>query len=225
MKHLIVGGTKGIGRAIVEQLPETDTVITISRGEFENKPIHVTHYSLDVTKDPLPELEEVNTIIYCPGSINLKPINSLKEEDFLNDFHINVLGAVRVIKAYHRTLKRNHGKIVFFSTVASKIGMPFHASVAASKSGLEGLTKSLAAEFAPHITVNCIAPTVTNTDLAAHLLRNEKSKESTAERHPLKRYLEAPEVASLACYLVSEQAKSMTGQIIGLDAGLGSLKA
>lgn len=225
MKHLIIGGTKGIGRSIVEQLPESDTIITVSRGTFENKPAHVTHYSLDITKDPLPELDDLNSIIYCPGSINLKPINSLKEEDFLTDFHVNVLGAVRTIKAYQRTLKRNQGKIVLFSTVASKIGMPFHSSVAASKSAVEGLTKSLAAEFAPYITVNCIAPTVTETDLAAHLLRNEKAQASTAERHPLKRYLKAPEVASLACYLISEQAKNMTGQIIGLDAGIGSIKA
>ncbi len=225
MKHLIVGGTKGIGRAIVDRLPETDEIFTISRGAFEQKPSHVTHFSLDITKDELPDIEGLESIVYCPGSINLKPIGSLKEEDFLEDFNINVMGAVRSIKKYHRDLKRNNGKIVLFSTVAAKIGMPFHASVAASKSAIEGLTKSLAAELAPSVTVNCISPTVTNTPLASQLLRNDKTKEATAERHPLKRYLEAVEVADLARFLLGETAKNMTGQIIGIDAGMGSIKS
>ena len=223
-KHLVVGGSGGIGKAIINQLPNEDEIINISRREPEIDR-KITHYSIDVLNDDLPELEGINSIIYCPGSINLKPINSLKLEDFQNDFNINVLGAVRVIKAYHRDLKRNDGSIVMFSTVASKMGMPFHSSVAAAKSGVEGMAKSLAAELAPKVRVNVIAPTVTDTPLAEHLLRNEKSQESTKERHPLKRYLQPNEIASMATYLVSDQAKGMTGQIIGIDAGIGSVRS
>lgn len=224
MKHLIVGGTKGIGKSITEQLPHDDEKIIFARNESNEVPSNTTFYALDVLSDELPELENLDSIIYCPGSINLKPIGSLKEDDFLNDFNINVIGAVKVIKKYHRDLKRNNGSIVLFSTVASKIGMPFHASVAAAKSAVEGLTKSLAAEFAPSINVNCIAPTVTDTNLAAHLLRNEKSREATAERHPMKTFLQPNEVAALAKLLVSKEGKNITGQIIGIDAGIGSLK-
>tara|TARA_B100000508_G_C11465858_1_gene282461 strand:+ start:183 stop:860 length:678 start_codon:yes stop_codon:yes gene_type:complete len=223
-KHLVVGGSGGIGKAIIKQLPNEDEIINISRREPEIDR-KITHYGMDVLNDDLPEIEGINSIIYCPGSINLKPINSLKLEDFQNDFNINVLGAVRVIKAYHRDLKRNDGSIVMFSTVASKMGMSFHSSVAAAKSGVEGLAKSLAAELAPKVRVNVVAPTVTDTPLAEHLLRNEKSQESTKDRHPLKRYLQPNEIASMATYLVSDQAKGMTGQIIGIDAGIGSVRS
>jgi NAD(P)-dependent dehydrogenase (short-subunit alcohol dehydrogenase family) len=223
MKYLIIGGSKGIGKSIIDALDDKDEIINISRTNYSGNK-SVQQYNIDILNDELPELEGIDAVIYCPGSINLKPINSLKEEDFRNDFEINVMGAVKTIKKYHRDLKRNQGSIVMFSTVASKIGMPFHASVASAKSAVEGLTKSLAAEFAPKVRVNCIAPTVTNTDLASHLLRNEKAQESTAERHPLNRYLEADEIAQMAIYLTREQAKGMTGQIIGIDAGIGSVK-
>lgn len=223
MKYLIIGGSKGIGKSIIDSLNDEDEIINISRTDYEGTK-SVEQHNLDILKDDLPELEGIDALIYCPGSINLKPINSLKEEDFRNDFEVNVMGAVRAIKTYHRDLKRNGGSIVMFSTVASKLGMPFHASVAAAKSAVEGLTKSLAAELAPQVRVNCIAPTVTNTDLASHLLRNEKAQQSTAERHPLNRYLEAEEVANMAIYLTREHAKGITGQIIGIDAGIGSVK-
>ncbi len=223
-KHLIIGGSGGIGSAIINQLPESDEIVNLSRRE-PAVDREITHHGLDVLKDDLPEMKGVDSIIYCPGSINLKPIGSLKIEDFQNDFNINVLGAVRVIKAYHRELKRNSGSIVMFSTVASKIGMPFHSSVAAAKSGVEGLAKSLAAELAPKVRVNCVAPTVTETPLAENLLRNEKAQESTKERHPLKNYLSAEEVAGMAVYLVSEQARNITGQIMGIDAGIGSVRS
>lgn len=223
-KHLIIGGSGGIGSAIIDQLPKEDGIVNFSRRRPEVKKV-IEHYEIDVLKDELPTLENLKSIIYCPGSINLKPINSLTIEDFQNDFDVNVLGAVRVIKAYHRDLKRNGGSIVTFSTVASKIGMPFHSSIAAAKSAVEGLTLSLAAELSPKVRVNCIAPTVTNTPLAEHLLRNEKAKESTADRHPLKRYIQPDEIASMAVYLVGSNAKGITGQVIGVDAGLGSLRS
>jgi 3-oxoacyl-[acyl-carrier protein] reductase len=223
-KHLIIGGSAGIGSEIIRLLPEEDSIVNFSRSELKSTEKSLEDFRIDVLNDELPEIEDLNSIIYCPGSINLKPINSLKEEDFLEDFKINVLGAVRVIKKYHRDLKRNGGSIVLFSTVAVKVGMPFHSSVATAKGGVEGLAKSLAAELAPKVRVNCIAPTVTNTNLAEKLLRNDKAKESIAERHPLKRYLDAEEVAELAVYLVSDKARGLTGEVIGLDAGMGNLR-
>lgn len=224
MKYLIIGGSKGIGKAIIDNLPEDSVIHNMSRSPYEgSKSVH--NHKVDVLKDELPEIEDLDALIYCPGSINLKPINSLKIEDFKSDFEINVIGAVKVIKMYHRDLKRNGGSITLFSTVAVKTGMPFHASVATAKAGVEGLTLSLAAELAPKVRVNCIAPTVTNTSLAGNILRNDKAKESTAQRHPLNRFLEAEEVANYAIYLTSNHAKGITGQVVGIDAGIGSLKA
>lgn len=224
MKHLIIGGSKGIGAALLEQFTtQQEECIVFSRTAIEGFP-GVQHVELDVTSDELPELEDIKSITYCPGTINLKPISSLKEEDFLNDFSVNVLGAIRVIKKYHRQLKANKGSIVLFSTVAVGQGMPFHASVAVSKAGVEGLTRSLAAEFAPNIRVNCIAPTITDTPLASGLLRNDKIRENTAERHPLKRFLEPKEIAGMAAYLHSELAIGISGQVIGIDGGLSRLR-
>ena len=164
-------------------------------------------------------------LVYCPGSINLKPINRLSLDDFKNDFEINVLGAVKTIQKYLAVLKNGQQpSIVLFSTVASKLGMPFHASVAASKSAIEGLTKSLGAELAPTIRVNAIAPTVTDTDLASKLLRNERMIENMKDRHPLKKYLQPEEVADMATFLLSDKAAALSGQIFEMDCGIVSFK-
>ncbi len=219
---LIIGGSKGIGKALADVLKGTHKVITISRSEIENQ--EHTHYTLDILKDELPEIENLDGLVYCPGSINLKTLTRLKIEDFQNDFNINVLGAIKAIKKYEKALSTNNGSVVLFSTVATQLGMPFHASIAVSKAGVEGLAKSLAAEYATKIRFNVIAPTVTNTGLAARLLRNDKQKETMKERHPLKNYLEPTEVASLANYLLSDNAKSISGQVFPMDAGIVSLK-
>ncbi|WP_299674444.1 SDR family NAD(P)-dependent oxidoreductase [uncultured Tenacibaculum sp.] len=221
---LVVGGSKGIGNAIVTSLQETHKVINFSRSEVASH-TNVTHYSIDVLEDELPELSEnINGLVFCPGSINLKPIGRLKLDDFRSDFEINVIGAVKVIQKYINSLKNNNGSVVLFSTVATKLGMPFHASVAASKSAVEGLTKSLAGEFATKVRFNCIAPTVTDTSLAEKLLRNDKQRENMEMRHPLKKYLKVEEVASLANYLLSDHASAISGQVFPIDAGIVSLK-
>ncbi|MCG8762840.1 SDR family oxidoreductase [Tenacibaculum finnmarkense] len=220
---VVVGGSSGIGKAIVNKLKDTHKIINISRTapeEHEN----VTHYSCDVLNDELPVLEDINGLVYCPGSINLKSFTRLKVADFKTDFEINVIGAINTLKAYETSLAKNNGSVVLFSTVASALGMPFHASIATSKSAVEGLTKSLAAEYATKIRFNAIAPTVTDTPLAKRLLRNEKQQESMQDRHPLKKYLTPQEVAGLASYLLSEDASSITGQIIPMDAGIVSVK-
>ena len=224
-KILVIGGSKGIGKAIITSLVDEKSIVNISRTAPSLPHNNLTHYTCDILTDDLPEIEELDTIIYCPGSINLKPISRLKLEDFRNDFEINVIGAVKTIQHYLPALKKgNNPSILLFSTVAAKLGMPFHASVAAAKSAVEGLTKSLGAELAPLIRVNAIAPTVTDTDLASKLLRNERMIENITQRHPLKKYLAPKEVADLAAFLISDKASSISGQIFELDCGIVSFK-
>ena len=224
-KIVIVGGSKGIGEAIVNSLVDKNKVVNISRSAPLQPHANLTHYNCDILTDDLPEIEEIDTLIYCPGSINLKPISRLKLNDFREDFEINVVGAVKTIQQYLPKLKKgDKPSILLFSTVAAKLGMPYHASVAAAKSAVEGLTKSLGAELAPVIRVNAIAPTVTETDLASKLLRNDKMIENIKERHPLKKFLKPNEVADLATFLISDKASSISGQIFELDCGIVSFK-
>jgi NAD(P)-dependent dehydrogenase (short-subunit alcohol dehydrogenase family) len=224
-KILVIGGSKGIGKAIVASLIEKNNIINLSRTPPSLAHENLTHYNCDILTDELPQLDAVNALIYCPGSINLKPISRLKLEDFRADFEINVVGAVKAIQHYLPLLKRGTTpSILLFSTVASKLGMPFHASVAAAKSGVEGLVKSLGAELAPTIRVNAIAPTVTDTDLASKLLRNERMIDSITERHPLKKFLNPTEVADMAAFLTSDSASSISGQIFQMDCGIVSFK-
>lgn len=222
---VVIGGSKGIGNAIVNTLVESHYIINISRTSPEKQHPNLTHYNCDILTDELPEIESVDGLVYCPGSINLKPVSRLSLDDFRDDFEINVLGAVKSIQKYLPQLKKGvNPSILLFSTVAAKLGMPFHASIATSKSGVEGLVKSLGAELAPTIRVNAIAPTVTDTELASKLLRNEKMIENITERHPLKRFLNPEEVASMAEFLLSEKAASFSGQIFEMDCGIVSFK-
>ena len=222
---LIVGGSSGIGKSLVNMLLDTTKVISMSRTSSEITHPNLTEYTCDVLNDTLPELVSIDSIVYCPGSINLKPISRLKQDDFSTDFSINVLGAVKIIQKYLPVLKNgSNPSILMFSTVAVKMGMPFHASVAASKGAVEGLVKSLAAEFAPTIRVNAIAPTLTDTPLAAKLLRNDKLKEMRADMHPLKKYLQSEEVAEMAKFMISDKAMAFSGQVFEMDCGMVSIK-
>ena len=222
---VVIGGSKGIGLSIVKLLTPSHKVISISRSVSNIEHENLTHYSVDVLSGELPDISEVDGLVYCPGSINLKPISRLKIEDFKNDFEINVIGAVKAIQKYARVMKEGqHPSIVLFSTVAVKLGMPFHASIATAKAGVEGLVKSLGAEFAPKIRINAIAPTVTDTELAAKLLRNERMIENITERHPLKKFLSPDEVAEMALFLLSHKTASMSGQILEMDCGIVNFK-
>lgn len=222
---IIVGGSKGIGKAISQKLLPTHNIINLSRTAPDFTHDNLTHYDCDILKDELPEIEAADGLVYCPGSINLKPIARLSLDDFREDFEINVLGAVKAIQAYLDILKKGHKpSIVLFSTVAAKLGMPFHASIATAKAGVEGLVKSLGAEMATTIRVNAIAPTVTDTDLASKLLRNEKMIENITERHPLKKFLKPEEVAHMAEFLLSEHSSSISGQVFELDCGIVTFK-
>lgn len=228
--YIIAGGSSGIGFEIVKLLSEQgNRVIVLSRNARTVKELSgVQHYEVDFSEDSpqMPDFNEpVNGIVYCPGTINLKPLKMLKPEDFLNDFKVNLLSAVNFINKYHPNLKLAAGSsVLLFSTVAVQTGMPYHASVASAKGAVEGLTRSLAAEFAPAIRVNCIAPSVTSTPLAEKLLNSETKLKASEERHPLKRIGSSAEIAKLSLFLLSENAAFITGQVIKYDGGLSSVK-
>lgn len=223
---LLIGGSYGIGAEIASQLSAENNVIIASRSA-ENIPSGAKHQPFDVTTDDINNLDLPDTIdglVYCPGSINLKPFSMLKPEAFENDLQINFMSLVKVLKGLEPKLKASPtASIVVFSTVAVKVGMPFHTSVAAAKGALEGFSKSLAAEWAPKIRVNVIAPSLTDTPLAKRLLGNEAKKEKMDVRHPLKRVGETKDIANMASFLLSEKASWMTGQIIGVDGGMSTL--
>ncbi|WP_258098995.1 SDR family NAD(P)-dependent oxidoreductase [Marinoscillum pacificum] len=226
-KHIVVvGGTSGIGEAVVSKLLAAGAEVTnIARREHSE----VSNISLDVTSDfdaieGLPE--QIDGLVYCPGNINLKPFQSLKPEQYLEDFNLNVLGGIKVLKACLKSLRKSEtSSIVFFSTVAVHQGMNYHTSVAASKGALEGVVKSLAAEFARQkIRVNAIAPSLTDTPLASALLATEEKRKASEERHPLKKVGSADEIAEGVLYLLSDATKWMTGQILHLDGGMSSVR-
>lgn len=230
-EYLIAGGSSGIGLALVKKLSEEGhRVLVLSRTGNSLEGLNgVVHLTKDLLADELSEGElpqALDGVVYCPGSINLKPFRSLKPASFLEDFQINIIGAVKVLQAAQKALKNGQRpSVVLFSTVAVGQGMPFHASVAASKGAVEGLTRSLAAEWAPAVRVNCIAPSLTDTPLAARLLSSDEKKEAAGARHPLKRVGTAEEVAALALFLLSDHAAWMTGQVIGMDGGISSIRA
>lgn len=229
MKNIVVvGGTKGIGRSIVDLITDYSVyVIARTKADLEDTK-NVRFIQGDVLQPgvDLSQLPDViDGLVYCPGSINLKPFHRLTEADFISDWQLNFLGAVRMIQAMLPHLKRSDSaSIVLFSTVAAGTGMPFHASIAASKAAVEGLTISLAAEFAPKIRVNCIAPSLTQTPLSDRLVNTPEKMELAAKRHPLHRIGQPGDVAQMACFLLSGNAVWITGQVLHVDGGLSTLK-
>ena len=222
---LLIGGSSGIGLATAKLLTESHEVYIASRSSDSLTGLDIHHLPFDVTTNDLSTLDlpaELSGLVYCPGSINLRPFKGLKPEAFEADFQINVMGFVKSLQAVLSKLTTN-SSVVLYSTVAVKVGMPFHASVAASKGALEGLSKSLAAELAPKTRVNVIAPSITNTPLADRFLNNEAKMEKSAQRHPLKRVGEASDIAAMTRFLLSEDRSWMTGQILGLDGGMSTL--
>ncbi|MEO9870717.1 SDR family NAD(P)-dependent oxidoreductase [Ekhidna sp.] len=228
--YLIIGGSTGIGLQLVRNLSSEGhevTVLSRNEGELTNV-TNINHMVYDVTSDELPDLsmEKLDGFVYCPGSINLKPFHRLKPSDFVDDFQLNVIGGIKVLQHILPALKKaENPSIVFFSTVAVQQGMGFHSSIAASKGAIEGLTKSLAAEFAPKIRVNCIAPSVTDTPLAERLLSTDEKKEASGKRHALNRVGTPEDIAHMASFLLSPKSGWMTGQILGVDGGMSTLRS
>jgi NAD(P)-dependent dehydrogenase (short-subunit alcohol dehydrogenase family) len=226
---MVIGGSSGIGESIVHRLADSGAkVIVQSRRVASSETAETITHPLDMM-DEKPDFysfdEPLAGLVYAPGSIRLKPFRALKEADFLDDWKLNFLGAVKATQFYLSALQRSEqASLVFFSTVAAKTGLPYHASIASAKGAIEGLTRSLAAELTPKIRVNTIALSLTDTPLAASLLNSEAKQVASAERHPLKRIGTADEVASLACWLLSDQSAFVTGQVISMDGGLSSIR-
>jgi NAD(P)-dependent dehydrogenase (short-subunit alcohol dehydrogenase family) len=215
---LIIGGNTGIGEKLNELLlADGNETIVMSRSQG----------GVDIQDDEpnFPEVEgPIDALVYCPGSINLKPFRGLKIADFQHDLNINYLGAIKTIKNFLPNLKESlNASITLFSTVAVQKGMHFHSSIAGAKGAVEGLTRALAAELAPKIRVNCIAPSLTDTPLAEKLLRNEKQREGAEQRHPLKSIGEASDIAHMTHFLLSDKAQWISGQIVNVDGGMSSL--
>ncbi|MBK9257084.1 MAG: SDR family oxidoreductase [Saprospiraceae bacterium] len=227
---VVIGGTKGIGRSVTEKLKSSGHKLTVfARHSDSTLPSDINFIKKDfvtesVTEDELPEV--IDGLVYCPGSINLKPFKSITDQQFLDEYQINVLGAVKIIRASLKGLKKSvkSPSIVLFSTVAVSQGMPFHASIAMAKGAVEGLTRSLAAELAPGIRVNCIAPSLTNTPLSERLLSTPERVDAASSRHPLKRVGQPEDIASMAVFLLSDESTWISGQILAVDGGMSTLK-
>jgi NAD(P)-dependent dehydrogenase (short-subunit alcohol dehydrogenase family) len=228
--YLIIGASSGIGLQLATTLADegNNVIGTFNSHPVENVNPNISYQQLNVLDAEidfsfLPEV--LDGVVYCPGSINLKPFARIKPEDFTNDFNLQVGGLIKVLQAAQPLLKKSeHASVVVFSTVAVQVGLPFHTQVSASKGAIEGLTKALSAEWAPSIRINCIAPSLTDTPLAAQLLNTEEKKSANALRHPLKKIGTAADIANMAAFLLSEKASWITGQVMHVDGGISTVK-
>ena len=232
-KYIIFGATGSIGSSLAEQLKNSGNDIhLVARNESELAPIleklGCSHTVADVLEDGFIEkvksdISEIKGLAYCIGSIDLKPLRMINEQDFQKCMKLNLYSAVEAIKGYQESLKKNKGSIVMFSTVAAQRGFTNHAIIASAKAAVEGLTVSLAAEFAPNIRVNCVAPSLTKSKIAEPMLKNTALAEGIAKAHPLKRLGEGKDSASLAKLLLTEYSSWITGQVIAVDGGRSKL--
>ena len=227
---LVIGASSGIGKRIAEILAEEGQQVfgTYLTHEMETDSDRIQYHRLNVTDNALdlsflPEV--LHGVVYCPGSINLKPFHRIKPENFIEDFNLQVVGAIKILQtALPRLKAAGSASVVLFSTVAVSMGFNFHSQVAASKGAIEGLVRSLAAEWAPNIRVNAIAPSLTDTPMGAHLLNSPEKKEANAQRHPLKRVGTPDDIARTAQFLLSENSGWITGQIIHTDGGMSAIR-
>ena len=232
-KYIIFGATGSIGSSLAEKLSNDKAEIhLVARNEDEVKPIAeklaCTFTVADVLQDGFMEkvksdVPEAKGIAYCIGSIDLKPVRMTKEEDFNKCMKLNLYSAVEAIKGFQDSLRKNKGSIVLFSTAAVHRGFTNHSIIASAKAAVEGLAISLAAEFAPNIRVNCIAPSLTKSKIAQPMLKNSAIADGIAKAHPLKRIGEGQDSASLAKFLISEDSSWITGQVIAVDGGRSRL--
>jgi 3-oxoacyl-[acyl-carrier protein] reductase len=215
---IIVGASSGIGKNLAQKINNSCNLYTFSRNESIG---NWTNWSvgekLDISNLP----EVIDGFVYCPGTINLKPFSNIKKEDFYQDFEINVMGAIYFLKEIYPLLKKSeNASVVLFSSVAASKGMSFHASISTSKGAIEGLTKSLAAEWAPIIRVNAVAPSLVATELSAKIIKNEKTLETTVQKHPMKRIGKPEDISSMVEFLLGNESSWITGQILHVDGGM-----
>ena len=224
---LLIGGSHGIGFEIALKLYDDHNIFIASRSSENLGNLEVTHIPYDASTDEIDISKLPNHLdgfVYCPGTINLKPFKMLSPDVFKEDMQINFMFLIKVIHSILPLLKKSEqASLIFFSTVAVKIGMPFHTSVAAARGAIEGFAKALAAEYAPKFRVNVIAPSLTDTPLAEKLIGNEKKREKMNERHPLRRVGNAGDIANIAAFLLSDNSSWITGQVIGVDGGMSTL--
>ncbi len=224
---LLIGGSYGIGLALAKELQYENTVFIASRTNENIADMHINYIPFDATNQTidssqLPDV--IDGLVYLPGSINLRPFKGLKPESFEADLQVNFISLVKVIQSVLPNLMASEqASIVVFSSVAASMGMPFHTSVAAAKGAIEGFAKALAAEYAPKIRVNVIAPSLTDTPLADKFLNNETKQEKSAERHPLKRFGKPEDSANMAAFLLSAKSSWISGQIFHVDGGMSTL--
>jgi NAD(P)-dependent dehydrogenase (short-subunit alcohol dehydrogenase family) len=224
---LLIGGSTGIGYELSQKLKEDNNIFISTRNQDKFNHPNIKTNELDLDKeyetDWLPE--HLDGFIYLPGTINLRPFKGLKPSVFIEDFNINVMGCIKILqKVLPKIQAAENPSIVMFSTVAVKIGMPFHSSVSSSKGAIEGLTRSLAAEFAPKIRVNAIAPSILDTPLAEKFLNSETKLENSRNRHPMKEIGSPKDISEVVKFLLEDNSKWMTGQIIPFDGGMSSVK-
>lgn len=226
-KYLIIGGSSGIGLEVSRMLSEQGHEVYAS---YRNNDIDLNisasqHWEAGKGQELNIIPESLDGLVYCPGTINLKPFHRIKLEDFQEELNTNYLGAIEATQQALAALKKGDSpSIVFFSTVAVQNGMPFHSSIAGAKGAIEGLTKALAAELAPKIRVNAIAPSVTDTPLASKLLSSDDKKEASASRHPLKKVGESADIANAVSFLLSDKSSWMTGEILHIDGGMNAIR-
>ena len=232
-KYLIFGATGSVGSSLAEQLKNSGNDIhLVARNESEVKAIaeqlSCSYTVADVLEDGFiekvkTEINEIKGIAYCVGSIDLKPLRMVAETDMIKCMKLNLYSAIEAIKGFQESLKKNKGSIVLFSTVAAQRGFTNHTIIASAKAAVEGLTVTLAAEFAPHIRVNCIAPSLSKSKIAEPMLKNPAIAEGIAKAHPLKRLGEGKDSAALAKFLITEESSWVTGQVIAVDGGRSKL--
>ena len=232
-KYLIFGATGSIGSSLSRQLKESGKEVhLVARNESEvsslSEKLDCSHTVADVLEEGFmkkvkADISEIKGLAFCVGSIDLKPLRMVNEQDFQKCMKLNLYSAVEAIKGYQESLKKNKGSIVLFSTVAAQRGFTNHAIIASAKAAVEGLTVSLAAEFAPNIRVNCVAPSLTKSKIAEPMLKNTAIAEGIAKAHPLKRLGEGKDSAALAKFLLTEDSSWVTGQIIAVDGGRSKL--
>lgn len=227
---LVIGGSSGIGYELSNKLADRgyDVIATYNHNKASSEKFNLTYHHLDVLDKEidisfLPQ--QLDGLVYCPGSVNLKPFHRIKPEEFTSDYELQVVGAIKIIQAVLPRLRQSeHPAIVLFSTVAVQTGFNFHTQVASSKGAVEGLMRALAAELAPKIRVNCVAPSLTDTPLTQNLVNTDEKRALNAQRHPLKRIGQPADIADAVEFLLSGKASWITGQVLHVDGGISKLK-